>query len=76
MELDILILNCLKMESKFTPPRVSKPNSTSKYVGVHWDKNKYSWSANIQIRGKRIFLGRRYDELEAAMLYINAKKMI
>jgi hypothetical protein len=64
------------MESKFTPPRVSKPNSSSKYVGVHWDINKHAWTANIQIRGKRIFLGRRYNEEEAAQLYINAKKMI
>ena len=63
-------------ESKFTPPRVSKKGSSSKYVGVHWDKNKYAWSANIKIRGKQIHLGRRYDEKKAAQLYIDALKLI
>ena len=39
---------------------------TSKYAGVHFDKRKKKWMAQIQICGKRKFLGYYDTEKEAA----------
>jgi hypothetical protein len=41
--------------------------SSSKYVGVSFDKGK--WKAQIEINDKRIYLGRYNTELEASEVY-------
>jgi hypothetical protein len=44
----------------------SSKNSTSKYIGVHFDKSRNKWQAKIMIDGKNINLGRFDNEVEAA----------
>lgn len=48
--------------------------SSSKYVGVSWDANR--WVAKIQFKGKSFGLGRFKCELEAANAYENALEAI
>ncbi|MCG3797047.1 HNH endonuclease [Bacillus toyonensis] len=47
---------------------------TSKYKGVHWDKEKNKWLAQIMIQRKNVFIGRYLTEEEAAYAY-NQKAM-
>lgn len=42
---------------------------SSKYKGVHFDKSRNKWSAAITIMYKVIYLGRFYEEEDAAMAY-------
>jgi len=42
-------------------------NNTSGYVGVHWNKNREKWFAQIKLGGKSIFLGRFNDIKDAIM---------
>ena len=44
-------------------------NSSSKYTGVHWNKQSGKWKSVILINGKTFFLGRFHDELEASEAY-------
>jgi len=46
--------------------------STSKYIGVCWDKNKKRWVASISLNGKYKRLGRFKDELKASEAYQTA----
>lgn len=46
--------------------KTPKKNSTSKYIGVSWDKQTNSWVVNISIEGNRTHLGRFKNEVEAA----------
>lgn len=48
--------------------------SSSKYVGVHWKKDRNKWRASIQYEGKNIHLGYFTDELEASKAYENFLK--
>ena len=50
--------------------------STSKYIGVSWDKNKNKWQSQIKKEGKTIFLGRFNSELDASIAYQNALNKI
>ena len=43
--------------------------STSKYVGVHWNKEDKKWKSGIMINGKLKHLGYFTDELEASEAY-------
>lgn len=43
--------------------------STSKFLGVFWDKHRGKWAANIKIDGKSRYLGRFFCETEAAKAY-------
>lgn len=53
----------------------SHANSTSRYVGVCWDKNRNKWKADIYVNKKLLYLGRFLNEEDAAMAYdIVAKK--
>ncbi len=46
-------------------------NSSSNYVGVHWNKNVKKWHSSITINGKLKYLGLFTDEKEAAQAYQN-----
>lgn len=41
-------------------------NNSSGHKGVYWDKRRDMWEANIQVHGKKIFLG-RYGKYEDAV---------
>lgn len=47
---------------------------TSKYPGVSWNKELMSWCANIQIKGRKRYLGAFNDEKKAADAYQTACK--
>ena len=51
-------------------------NSTSKYKGVFWDKNRNKWLVLIMIGDKSRYLGRYQDEREAALAYDKAAKKL
>lgn len=51
-------------------------NSTSKYVGVSWDKFSKKWKSEICLNGKRMTLGRYATELEAFDAYCKAKRKL
>ena len=44
-------------------------NTTSKYKGVHWDRAKEKWVAQIRVKMIPHHLGRFVDEVEAAKAY-------
>lgn len=46
-----------------------RKNSTSKYKGVSWSKERNKWCAHITVRKKKYALGRFTDEIEAAKAY-------
>lgn len=50
--------------------------STSKYVGVCWDKVCNKWRSAITIRGKKIYLGLFENEFDAHLAYQNALKTL
>jgi hypothetical protein len=54
--------------------RNANRNSTSKYVGVHWQKSRSKWCAQIRIHGKSKNLGLFSDEIEAAKVRDKAAK--
>ena len=43
--------------------------SIGKYVGVHWDKSRNKWMAQITFMGKSITIGRYLNEKDAAIAY-------
>ena len=45
--------------------------SSSKYVGVCWDKKRNKWRSNIAINGRKKHLGYFTDEKEASQVYQN-----
>jgi len=51
-------------------------NTSSKHTGVCWDKNRSKWKAQIKINGKKKYLGRFINELEASEAYQAALKSI
>lgn len=48
--------------------------STSKYTGVHWDKEKGKWRAAVNIKGKVVYIGRFDLEIDASLAYENYLK--
>lgn len=52
--------------------RRSQLNSSSKYLGVSWDKNKKLWQVTIRVEGRKKFLGRYLSEEFAASIYDKA----
>lgn len=42
-------------------------SSSSKYIGVFWDKNKNKWCAKIKVQNKQLFLGYFEREQDAAL---------
>lgn len=51
-------------------------NSTSKYVGVHFNKHNSKWIARIHINGNRKYLGCFINEIDANKAYENELKTI
>lgn len=51
-------------------------NSTSKYIGVSYEKNRNKWRAVIRINGKKIYLGSFINEEDANLAYQNKLKEI
>jgi len=49
--------------------RVKKPGTTSKYKGVSYHKRDNIWTAQIQVNGKRVYLGQFDKEENAAKVY-------
>ena len=54
--------------------RKSMKNSTSKYLGVFWEKARSKWVAQISINNKLKKLGYFKTELEAGILYNKASR--
>ena len=52
--------------------RRSRPNSSSRYLGVSWNKASEKWSAQIIEEGKKRHLGLFTSEIEAAQSYDKA----
>ncbi len=48
--------------------------NTSGFVGVSWDKSRQKWSAQIQLNGKKVSLGRFQTAEEASAAYLAAKR--
>ena len=46
-----------------------RPNSSSTYKGVSWDKNLKKWLACIRVNGKTIYIGVFISEVDAARAY-------
>ena len=46
-----------------------KPNSTSKYIGVSFDKGMHKWTSSITHDHKTLHLGSFENEIEAAKVY-------
>jgi len=44
-------------------------NTSSKFKGVYFDKERNKWSVEIHLNNKKIFLGRFKSEIDAAKVY-------
>lgn len=51
-------------------------NTSSRFKGVHWEKQKKKWCARICINGKSNHLGRYDDEELAAMAYDSVARKV
>ena len=49
--------------------KTSAKGSSSKYLGVCWDKSRNKWKASIRVNGKIYNLGRFAVEEDAARAY-------
>jgi hypothetical protein len=56
--------------------KISKENSTSKYLGVCWNKQRNKWIAQIMFNYKCKYLGLFETEEEAYAAYCEAKKQL
>lgn len=66
----------LRSATKQENNRNSKPrkNSSSKYLGVSWNKARQKWVAEIRINEKKKHLGLFTDEKDAALAYDEAAR--
>lgn len=49
--------------------RNAVPTSTSKYLGVVWDKSRNKWKSSIGVNKRTLFIGRYENEHHAALAY-------
>lgn len=56
--------------------RIANRNSTSKYLGVYWNKLAKKWKAQITVNRKQHYLGYFVTEEEAHAAYRKAKAQI
>jgi hypothetical protein len=49
--------------------RRKRKNTSSRYIGVHFDKQRNKWSVHIRHNGRKLWLGRFDDEIPAARVY-------
>jgi hypothetical protein len=54
-------------------PKISSKTS-SRYIGVYFEKRTGRWTSKIRVNGKRLWLGRFKDELDAALAYDKAAR--
>jgi hypothetical protein len=54
--------------------RRKRKNTTSKFIGVSFDKEHSKWDARIYHQRKQVFLGRFVNEIEAAKAFDEAAK--
>ncbi len=50
--------------------------TSSKYTGVSWHKNRFTWQANIFYNGKKKFIGYFNTQEEAHFAYLNKRKEV
>jgi group I intron endonuclease len=48
---------------------VKKPNSSSKYIGVYWDKIQRKWTVRLRYDRKTLYFGGFIEEVDAAHVY-------
>ena len=49
--------------------RKKRKNTSSRYIGVWFDKDRSNWNCRITHRGRKIWLGRFDNEIDAAKAY-------
>jgi hypothetical protein len=54
--------------------RRKRKNTTSRFIGVYFDKERGKWVAQIKYQGERILLGRFDSEIDGARAYDEAAK--
>ena len=69
-------LNNQKSNLRVVTTRINLQNrhthKTSKYPGVHWERESQKWKAQIRIGDKKKNLGRFDHEIDAAQAYVSA----
>jgi hypothetical protein len=58
-------------QNRWNSPK-SRAKSRSKFKGLAWDKKDKRWEVRISVNGRRIYIGRFKDELQAAKAYDKA----
>lgn len=78
--------NCVSLDNRLANLRVvtqaenmrnrrKRKNTSSRFIGVWFDKKRNKWTAQIRYQGKKLWLGRFTSEIDAAKAYdVTAKK--
>ncbi len=53
----------------------SRVKSRSRYKGLAWDKKDKRWEVRISVNGRRIYIGRFEDQIQAARAYDRAARI-
>lgn len=64
---ELLMMRRRLLCPRTVPPK--QPMTTSLYRGVHWDKQKRKWRAEIEVNLSRYKLGWWHDDRDAALAY-------